>query len=247
MTDEPLGPRSQGTSATYILGRLRNEGRFDLVDAVESGRLSAFAAGEAAGYMKRPPVLGTGSPNQRRKRQHQLRALAGDGTLSELQELWLGPHPTTGSVFSSPQDLREAWERHRDEVMRLWGQGGRRPMGWWQFDTELKYPGYYRERSFLWRHGILGPEEKFEVEHEWRADFEAAHRMGARERREHLEHCDVPPELIERWISERRRRARVQGATSGATSGVTSEKAQEKAPNVASSVGGRGEKNLRVE
>jgi hypothetical protein len=72
----------------------------------------------------------------------------------------------------------------------------------------LPYPGYYRERSFLWQHDLLGSEERTEVETAWRRDFDAARGMGARERREHLAHCDVPEKLIEAWTAARRRRAR---------------------------------------
>jgi hypothetical protein len=129
-------------------------------------------------------------------------------TLSEIQELWLGPHPTTGSCFCSREELVAAWAAGRAVVMRLWGSGGRRPMAWWQFDTELKYPGYARERSFLWRHGILEPEETLEAEAEWQRDFDAARGMGARERREHLAYHDVPAELVTAWEAERKPRWR---------------------------------------
>jgi hypothetical protein len=125
-------------------------------------------------------------------------------TFSELQELWLGPHPTTGSCFCSREELVAAWATGRAVVMRLWGSGARRPMGWWCFEAprDLKYPGYFREKSFLWRHDILGPEEKLAVEAEWQRDFAATQGMSARERREHLEHHDVPDELVAQWEAE---------------------------------------------
>ena len=86
-------------------------------------------------------------------------------TLSELQELWLGAHPTTGSHFRSREDLVAAWEAGRAVVMRLWGSHGRRPMGWWEFDAgDLKHPGYDRERSVLWRAGVLSAVECAELE-----------------------------------------------------------------------------------
>ena len=131
-------------------------------------------------------------------------------SLSELQELWLGAHPTTGSCFRSREELVAAWQAGRAVVMRLWGSHGRRPRGWWEFEAgDLKHPGYFRERSVLWRANVLGPEEKLEVEREWRADFDAARKMGAQERREHHEHCDIPTELIREWTAERRHRPRV--------------------------------------
>jgi hypothetical protein len=130
-------------------------------------------------------------------------------TYSELQELWLGP--CNGSVFDSPEQLRDAWARGRDVAMRLWGSHGRRPQAWWCFDTELEYPGYDRERSFLYAAGALTVEERDGLEREWKAAFDAARGMGARERREHLVHNDVPNELIEKWTAARRRRPKAIG------------------------------------
>ena len=159
-------------------------------------------------------------------------------TFSELQELWLGPDPTTGSCFCTREELVAAWAAGSAVVMRLWGSHGRRPQAWWAFETDLPYPGYYRERSTLWRAGVLGSEERTELEAEWRRDFDAARGMSARERREHYEHCDVPEKLIEAWTARRRRaqgpKVRTQvrtGAASTAESTAESEKAQEKAPN----------------
>jgi hypothetical protein len=89
-------------------------------------------------------------------------------------------------------------------------------MAWWCFEAprDLKYPGYFHEKSFLWRHDILGPEEKLEVEAEWHRDFAAIQGMSARERRAHYEHCDIPSELIEKWTLERKRRGRQSAAPS---------------------------------
>lgn len=136
-------------------------------------------------------------------------------TFSELQELWLGPC-NGGSVFSSTEELRAAWARGRAVVMRLWGSGGRRPQAWWHLDSEaegLRYPGYFRERSFLYATNMLTSEERILLEREWRAAFDAARGMGARERREHLEHHDVPAELIERWNQKRQRSLRRHSVT----------------------------------
>ena len=138
-------------------------------------------------------------------------------TLSELQELWLGAHPTTGSHFRSREELVAAWEAGRAVVMRLWGSHGRRPMAWWEFDAgDLKHPGYDRERSTLWRAGVLSESERTELEAEWRREYEAVRGKGVRERREHLEHCDVPHELIEAWTAARRRPSRHSAASEAA-------------------------------
>ena len=212
----------QGTSTAYLVNRLKNEGRDDLVAAIETGRLSVFAAAEAAGYVQRPEVLGTGSPNQRRKRQHQLRALAG-GALSGSQafELWLGPAPT-GSLFADREQLRMAWEQHRDAIMARWGSHGRRPAGFYEFDWDGHRPPYDLERSTLWRADKLTPEERVTLEAEWRAEFEAAQAPdftlndGSGEllvrdcaRAAHYRWADIPDKLVKRWEkAERRRRER---------------------------------------
>ena len=134
-------------------------------------------------------------------------------TFSELQELWLGAHPTTGSCFRSREELVAAWAAGRGVVMRLWGSHGRRPMAWWEFEAgDLAHPGYFRERSTLWRAGVLTEAERVEVEHAWRVEFDAARGMGARERREHYEHHDIPDELIDQWQAERRKRKKLSQA-----------------------------------
>src|SRR5262249_16179153 len=62
-----------GTSREYLLGRLRKEGHFALVAAVERGDLSAFAAAEEVGFVTRRPILGTGSFNAARRRMFAVR------------------------------------------------------------------------------------------------------------------------------------------------------------------------------
>jgi hypothetical protein len=64
-----------GTSREYLLGRLHKAGRIDLLEAVAGGKISTFAAAEAAGFVHRRPVLGTGSPNAAKRRRFQLQAL----------------------------------------------------------------------------------------------------------------------------------------------------------------------------
>jgi hypothetical protein len=125
---------------------------------------------------------------------------------SELQELWLGAHPTSGSLFRSREELVAAWAQGRAVVMRLWGSHGRRPMAWWNFEAgDLEHPGYFRERSTLWRAGVLSQQERSELEAEWRREYDAARGKGVRERREAYEHHDVPDELITAWTAARRR------------------------------------------
>jgi hypothetical protein len=129
-------------------------------------------------------------------------------TYSELQELWLGPC-SGGSVFDTPEQLRDAWDRGRAVVMRLWARGGKRPMAWWCYEApalSLEWPGYDRQRSYLYAAGVLSESERIEVEAEWRQAFDAAKGKGARERREHYEFHDIPLELIERWTPQKKKR-----------------------------------------
>jgi hypothetical protein len=219
--DSPVTPRRQhGHSRAYILDRLRRENRTDFIDAIEAGRISAFAAACELGWTKRPPAVAA-ITHQARKRRLRLQTIAGEGLSgSQAFELWLGPNPT-GSFFDSPEALRAAWETHRDAIMARWGSHGRRPQGWWAFDTELEYPGYSCERSTLWRVGVLTAEERTELEHEWREEFETAQAdaftlhdgngilTGDCARAEHYRWADIPAALIKRWEkAERRRRER---------------------------------------
>ena len=227
----------RGTSKAYILERLRREeGLSYVADAIEAGRISSHAVGLELGWIGRPDLVGVrdGQAKQRHflfqrlLREAASRAIAKASdidscglTLSELQELWLGAHPTTGSHFRSREELVAAWEAGRAVVMRLWGSHGRRPMAWWEFDAgDLKHPGYDRERSTLWRAGVLSESERTELEAEWRREFEHAHRPdffistsgevlhGDAAVQAHLAWADVPIELAQRWAAARRRRGR---------------------------------------
>lgn len=215
-------PPVQGTSARYIVSRLRRENKIDLAAAVEGGSISAFAAAVECGWTKRPPTLRSVT-NQAHRRNFQLRAIAGAPPLDQLMEMWLGPSHN-GSVFDSPEALRAAWETHRDEVMRLWGQHGRRPMAWWCFDAPglgLMWPGYFRQQSYLFDAGVLEEPERVALLAFWRKEFERTYRPGfshtagpgeifhgAAARRKHLDWADVPDSLRQQWTAERRRRPR---------------------------------------
>ena len=181
-------------------------------------------------------------PLQRPRRGHV--------TNAQWWELRLGPNPS-GSVFTSKEELKSAWERAREGMMAFLNPG-RRAMGWWEFDAEgLRYPGYDLERSVLWRAGKLRADERLTLEREWRAEFETAQApdfmlndgsgellKGDCARAAHYRHHDIPRELVRRWeVAARRRRARARGAESGAAS----EAAQEKAPGAVSGIRGEEE------
>jgi hypothetical protein len=83
-----------GTSRQYLLSRLRKNGHFALIAAVERGDISAFQAAEHCGYVTRRPIAGGGSENAAKRRAYALhRALRdieaqqnGDETLAPATE-----------------------------------------------------------------------------------------------------------------------------------------------------------------
>jgi hypothetical protein len=193
-----------GTSKAYILDRLRREGRSDFINAIEAGQISALTAAVELGWTHRPPVLGVHTGRAQR-RDHALRVIADGGpVLSQMQELWLGPGPC-GSLFNSREELQAAWERHRAVVMQRWGSHGRRPAAFYEFEWDGPRPRYAVERSTLWRSGALSAEEKAALEAEWKQEFDAARREGARVRQEHYAASDIPNELIEKWTAQKKR------------------------------------------
>ena len=115
------------TSRASICDRLTREGRSDLVAAIEAGAVSAFAIGVALGWKKRYPITGRGPTNRAKRRDAIVEQLlrgngqvpqpapVPDGELSlqdsiQACELAWGPDHT-GSVFSSMEQVAEAWAR----------------------------------------------------------------------------------------------------------------------------------------
>jgi hypothetical protein len=199
----------RGTSRAYLVRKLRQSGRSDLVRAVEAGRLTALEAACEMGWRRRPRPIGTGSPNRAKRREARMRALGIDGrpTGAQLQELWLGPCGD-GSAFASDDERRAAWHRHRDFVMTSVGRRGRRPYAWWRYSAPsgLAYPGRDRERSVLYVEGLLTETEQADLLAYWREEFEKANAPdfvyhwngrvlhGAVARRQHYQHIDLPLE-----------------------------------------------------
>ena len=108
----PLRP--QGNSRAAILRRLRHDyPQFHAL--VLNGTLSPHRAAIAAGFRK---------PPGRRPKHRPIDP--SDITHDQEMELWLGAG-SNGSVFKDEDERREAWTRHRERLMALWGQHGRRP------------------------------------------------------------------------------------------------------------------------
>jgi len=215
-----------GVRRDYIVRRLQRDGHDDLAQAILAGHVSAYSIAVQLGWTTRAEPIGTDSINASKRRQYRLRTLMNGGALprtgagdidscgltySELQELWLGP--CNGSVFDTPEQLRDAWVRGRAVAMRLWATNGRRPQAWWFLGDAaslgLQWPGYHRQQSYLFEHNALDGEEREQLLAGWRKEFEQACSLGdAAARKAHLDWADVPHLLRQRWQAARRRRER---------------------------------------
>jgi hypothetical protein len=177
---------------------------------VLAGEISPFAAAVAAGFRKRP------GPKPRRPVDPS------DITPAQEMELWLGA-PDAGSSFASEDERQAAWTRHRDRLMQLWAQGGKRPVAWWSYESpvELYYPGPDYERSTLYEADLLSESEKAELVANWRHEFERANAAGfsfcagpgkflsgQQAFEAHVRWADIPDTLIEEWTAEHQQKER---------------------------------------
>jgi hypothetical protein len=144
--------RPTGNARQALLRRLRRD-HPELHRLVLAGTLSPFRAAVAAGFRKKPGP-----------RPRPIDPLE-EGHPDVLLELWLGPGHH-GSLFDTRAQLQAAWNRHKDEVLRLWGSHCRRPQGWWEFEAgDLERPDDYDdEPAFLLKHGMLSEAECAEFE-----------------------------------------------------------------------------------
>jgi hypothetical protein len=67
------GAAMGGTSVEYLRKRLLDRRQFELLAAIDRGEISTYAAAEAAGLIRRKPVLGTGSDNESKRRAWAIR------------------------------------------------------------------------------------------------------------------------------------------------------------------------------
>jgi hypothetical protein len=122
-------------------------------------------------------------------------------------------------AFRTEEEFRDAWMRHRDRLLAH--RHGRRPMGWWRFESPIPFPGHDREQAVLFEAGLLGEEERAELVAEWHAHYWRAQApdfwlclgpgrflKGAPARRRHYKWADIPKSLLVQWTKERRRRRR---------------------------------------
>jgi hypothetical protein len=117
------------------------------------------------------------------------------------------------------------WFRHRDRLMQRWGKSGRRPMGWWLYESPFRshrHPGPDHERSILWEFtDALSVDERAKLEQWWREQFERSwrpnfsfyadgkHYSGDIARELSWVFVDLPPPLLDKFMAERERRGRV--------------------------------------
>jgi hypothetical protein len=64
-----------GTSVEYLVKRLHDVGRHDLLAAIARREIPAYAAACAAGLVTRRPVQGGGSPHAAKRRLFALRRI----------------------------------------------------------------------------------------------------------------------------------------------------------------------------
>jgi hypothetical protein len=145
--------------------------------------------------------------------------------LSHDQEmsLWLGDHPYR-PAFGSEQQRRAAWVRHRDRLMAAWAKHGKRPAGWWDYESPVPYP---RDPDYdaatLFEAQLLADGERAELIAEWRYQFDRAQEPGfsfcighakpsdtfaswlegAAAKRAHYRWAGIPRSLLTQWTAER--------------------------------------------
>jgi hypothetical protein len=143
-------------------------------------------------------------------------------------ELWLAQG--RAPAFANEQEKRAAWMRNRNWLMALHAKRGRRPDGWWRYESPVPRPrDPDDETPLLYELGLLSQDELALLMRGWREQFDkvqdpewlghcighakpgdtfATFVDGARGRRLHYKWAGIPRELIKKWTAERRRRTK---------------------------------------
>src|SRR5262249_53409942 len=112
-------------------------------------------------------------------RQYIRRPARATLTYGQEMELWLGPSHH-GTTFASDEHRRATWFRYRERLMRRFATNGKRPMGWWLYESPFpsrRHPGIEHQRSILYEFtDVLSAEERVELEQWWREQFERSWR-----------------------------------------------------------------------
>jgi hypothetical protein len=133
--------------------------------------------------------------------------------------LLYGPADRWDSAFADEAEACEAWNYHRARILSHY-RSGRRPWAWWAYEAHVPHPGNH-QASTLYEMGLLGAEERAELEHWWREQYlrawsprffhcEGPGRIfeGAPARRAQYRWADIPKSLLAQWTKERRRRGK---------------------------------------
>jgi hypothetical protein len=112
------------------------------------------------------------------------------GGLSGEQEFSLlyGHETRWAGAFADDDERRDAWIRHRERLLAPY-QHGRRPMGWWDYEASIPFPGYERQQSALFEAGLLSETEAHELLAWWREQFERTFEP-------HFFFCDGPGKIF---------------------------------------------------
>jgi hypothetical protein len=186
---KPRNPPAIGNAAR--MRRLRKQAP-ELHAMVLAGKITVWEAATMAGFH---------TPKKPKPER-------GNNSITALQqmELWLGTSHR-GSLFASEEERRHAWFEHRDRLLQLFANDGRRPQAWWKYEAPFKYPGFNRERSALWEANLLSAAEARAQEQRWREEFDCSLEPGFVFQGltgwdghvAFLVYHDVPPDLAERW------------------------------------------------
>jgi hypothetical protein len=125
---------------------------------------------------------------------------------------------TRGSAFASDTERREAWFRHRAELLGRC-HPGQRPAAWWEYEGPTEQPvdrGDAERLLYDW--GELTKAEIDALMPDWRLAFDESqasdfcfdHYEGERARREHYRWAGIPDAVIAKWEAERARKEKLK-------------------------------------
>jgi hypothetical protein len=215
------------------LRRLERIGRRDLIDAILSRQVSSFAVACSLGWARRPATLKGADAHQRKRIRHVWQRLGREmpipfpdqapHELPHEQEMSLRYGDLPGhAAFASGDARGQAWLQHRERILS--GYRGRRPQGWWDYESPVPFPGYDLERSTLVAYDLITEDEGLELVRQWESDFAQAQEpdffsvkngkviTGPEAKRRHYRWADIPSVLVREFRREYRRQCRSRPA-----------------------------------